>query len=92
MAYFVFLCGHCQEIMFDVLKRKYMTVSGRKLLSPGCRQVSKEKEKINAEKETTKLYIAADVHSSPEYYDFYWSKNFQCQSIPHMRIIVTKAL
>ena len=42
--------------------------------------------------ERRKFYIAADVHSCSEYCDFYWSKTFQCQSIPRMHIIVTKAI
>ena len=50
--------------------------SGRKLLLPLCLPVSKEKKKKTKKRwtdEHRKLYIAADVHTSPKYHDFYWS-------------------
>ena len=43
------------------------------------------------DRQTLELYIASDVHTSPESYDFYWPKSVQCQPRPHMRIIVTTA-
>ena len=70
--YFVFLCEHRREI----LERRYTKRLGFE---------RKEENKRREDGQTTwKLYIAADVHTSPEYFHFSWSRNVQYQTRPHI--------
>ena len=62
-----------------------------KLLFPRCHLVSKENRKMKRKKKWTgKLYIAADVHTSLDYYDFFWSKKLSVVllRVSHDRISV----